>query len=206
MAATLFACGSHNDVSADTIQIIHVFDAAKSVCCDELHEQCDDSSSTLPNLPHARLCPGRGCRGASCAPAFAADGFLGMAFKPQLDQLMAKCKAAEQDPTPTYVISDPALGAGAITTCHGRVIDVLQVGLRLPATNRTRSCCRLPLECRSGVRRRRCTFRRMGTFGFTTGQTSTPRSLACCGARACPRTSKTASSCQQGGTNDDAGG
>lgn len=53
VAATLFACGSHNDVSADTIQIIHVFDAAKSVCCDELHEQCDDSSSTLPT-PAAR--------------------------------------------------------------------------------------------------------------------------------------------------------
>lgn len=57
VAATLFACGSHNDVSADTIQIIHVFDAAKSVCCDELHEQCDDSSSTLPTT----------CRTPGCA-------------------------------------------------------------------------------------------------------------------------------------------
>eukprot|EP01046_Picozoa_sp_COSAG06_P035877 COSAG06_NODE_3903_length_4790_cov_53.937527_3_plen_182_part_00 len=58
----------------------------------------------------------------SCAAAFA-DGFLGVAFKPQFDPLVNTCRAAQTDPTPAYVISDPALQAVVTTTCHGRVID-----------------------------------------------------------------------------------
>ena len=121
--STLFACGSNGDMGADTKQIIDVFSAANSVCCGDLQEQCDASSSTLPTT-----CQTAGCaRGVdvvaqSCAAAFA-DGFLGVAFKPQLDPLVAKCRAAEEDPTPTYVISNPDLHHAATTTCHGRVID-----------------------------------------------------------------------------------
>ena len=58
----------------------------------------------------------------SCAVAFA-DGFLRAAFKPQFDPLVNTCRTAEMDPTPTYVISNPALQAAITTTCHGRVID-----------------------------------------------------------------------------------
>ena len=51
--STLFACGSNGDASADTKQVIGVFDAVKSVCCDDFLEECD-SSSTLRS-PAARL-------------------------------------------------------------------------------------------------------------------------------------------------------
>jgi hypothetical protein len=92
------------------------------VCCDQLKEQCDDES-LVPATCHTT-----GCARVvdlvkqSCAAAFA-DGFLGVAFKPQFDPLVNTCRTAETDPTPTYVISDPALQAVVTTTCHGRVID-----------------------------------------------------------------------------------
>jgi hypothetical protein len=92
------------------------------VCCDQLKERCDDKSL----VPAA--CHTAGCARVvdlvekSCAAAFA-DGFLGVAFKPQFDPLVQTCRAAETDPTPAYVISDPALQAVVTATCHGRVID-----------------------------------------------------------------------------------
>ena len=61
--STLFACGSNGDVGADSKQIIDLFAVTKSVCCDQLHEQCDEKS-LVPNLPHGRLRSGRGSRGA----------------------------------------------------------------------------------------------------------------------------------------------
>eukprot|EP01043_Picozoa_sp_COSAG02_P065622 COSAG02_NODE_9959_length_2064_cov_1.390840_1_plen_455_part_00 len=121
-ASTLFACGSNGEVAADSKQIIDLFAVAKSICCDQLHEHCDDKSA-VPTTCHTA-----GCARVvdvveqSCAAALA-DGFLRSAFKPQFDPLVQTCKAAETDPTPTYVISDPALQAMVTTTCHGRVID-----------------------------------------------------------------------------------
>jgi hypothetical protein len=121
-SGTLFACGSNGDAFADTNQIIHLFEVVKTVCCDQLNEQCDDKS-LVPATCHTA-----GCArivdlvAQSCAAAFA-DGFLGVAFKPQFDPLVNTCTTAELDPTPTYVISDPGLHAVVTTTCHGRVID-----------------------------------------------------------------------------------
>ena len=124
--STLFACGSNGDASADTKQVIGVFDAVKSVCCDDFLEECD-SSSTLPTT-----CRTAGCArvvhllSQSCAAAFA-DGFLRVAFKPQLSPLVTACRTADEDPTPVYAITDPGLRAVATThgmrTCHGRVVD-----------------------------------------------------------------------------------
>ena len=99
-----------------------MFAVVKTICCDQLHEHCDDKS-LVPTTCHTA-----GCARVvdvveqSCAAAFA-DGFLGVAFKPQFDPLVQTCRAAARDPTPVYVISDPALQAVFTTTCHGRVID-----------------------------------------------------------------------------------
>ena len=106
--STLFACGSTGEAGADTKQIIDLFAVVKTICCDQLHEHCDDKS-LVPATCHTA-----GCArvvdlvAQSCAAAFA-DGFLGVAFKPQFDPLVNTCRAAERDPTPAYVISDPAL-------------------------------------------------------------------------------------------------
>jgi hypothetical protein len=122
LTSTLFACGSNGEVGADSKQIIDLFAVTKSVCCDQLHEQCDEKS-LVPTTCHTA-----GCARVvdlveqSCAAAFA-DGFLGVAFKPQFDPLVNTCRAAQTDPTPVYVISDPALQAVVTRTCHGRVID-----------------------------------------------------------------------------------
>eukprot|EP01046_Picozoa_sp_COSAG06_P000093 COSAG06_NODE_3_length_43832_cov_136.908399_28_plen_389_part_00 len=123
-ASTLFACGSNGDAFADTNQMLHLFEVVKTICCDQLNEQCDDKNSLVPATCHTA-----GCARIvdlveqSCAAAFA-DGFLGVAFKPQFDPLVNTCRTAEMDPTPTYVISDPGLQAVVTTTtCHGRVID-----------------------------------------------------------------------------------
>ena len=105
-SAPLFACGSNDEASADTLQVISVFNVAKTVCCDQLHEQCD-KSSTLP-----LSCDSSSCARVvdlveqSCKAAFA-DGFLRSAFKPQLDPLITTCNAATKgwkDPYPVYVV------------------------------------------------------------------------------------------------------
>ena len=121
-ATTPFACGSTGDTGADSKQIIDLLTATKSVCCDQLHEQCG-GKGLVPTTCHTA-----GCSrvvdlvAQACAPALA-DGFIGLAFKPELDLLVATCGAAENDPTPVYIISDPGLQAADTTTCHGRVID-----------------------------------------------------------------------------------
>eukprot|EP01046_Picozoa_sp_COSAG06_P040300 COSAG06_NODE_4862_length_3896_cov_24.255728_1_plen_375_part_00 len=120
--STVFACGSTGEAGADSRQVLDLFAVLKTVCCEQLNEQCDDKS-VVPATCHTA-----GCArvvdlvAQSCAAAFA-DGFLGAAFKPQFDPLVNMCRAAQTDPTPAYVISDPALKAVVTTTCHGRVID-----------------------------------------------------------------------------------
>ena len=45
---SLFACGSHGvDVAAQTTEVAHLFGAAKTVCCDDMQEQCD-AAKPLP--------------------------------------------------------------------------------------------------------------------------------------------------------------
>ena len=135
-SAPLFACGSNDEASADTLQVISVFNVAKTVCCDQLHEQCD-KSSTLP-----LSCDSSSCARVvdlveqSCKAAFA-DGFLRSAFKPQLDPLITTCNAATKgwkDRYPVYVVSDPALKAEPVTTCHGRLVDGTSSGFSPAAT------------------------------------------------------------------------
>jgi hypothetical protein len=122
-AAAPFACGSSGDAAADSTQVISLFSAAKSVCCDELGEQCEEGK------PLPVTCSTAGCARAvslvkqSCAAAFASDGFLGTAFGPSLAAVFATCESVGADPTPAYVITDPELRAAPTTTCHGRVID-----------------------------------------------------------------------------------
>ena len=122
-AAALFGCGSSGDVATDTTQVIGLFSAAKSICCDDLGEQCE------VDKPLPESCSTTGCSRAvgvvaqSCAPAFAADGFIAAAFAPSLAQVVADCNSAATDPNPAYVITDPGLQAAPTTTCHGRVID-----------------------------------------------------------------------------------
>ena len=120
--STVFACGSTGEAGADSRQVLDLFAVVKTVCCEQLNEHCDDKS-VVPATCHTA-----GCARVvdlveqSCAAAFG-DGFLGAAFKPQFDPLVNMCRAAQTDPTPAYVISDPALQAVVTTTCHGRVID-----------------------------------------------------------------------------------
>ena len=121
--STLFACGSNGDAGADSKQIIDLFAVVKSVCCEQLNEHCDNKNSLVPATCHTAGCARVvDVMAQSCAAAFA-DGFLGVAFKPQFDPLVNTCRAAETDPTLAYVISNPALRAVVTTTCHGRVID-----------------------------------------------------------------------------------
>ena len=53
--STLFACGSNGEVGADSKQIIDLFAVAKSICCDQLHEHCDDKS-LVPTTCHTAGC------------------------------------------------------------------------------------------------------------------------------------------------------
>ncbi len=125
-ATTLYACGSTGDVAGGSKEISDLFAAAKSVCCDDLHEQCDDSK-WFPDT-----CNSVGCArvvdivSQSCAATFAVDGFFRTAFKPSLDLVVAECVAAPRtqvDHAPTYVITDPQIQVSPITTCHGRLVD-----------------------------------------------------------------------------------
>ena len=125
-ASTLFACGDSGDVAAGSKQIIDLFAATKSVCCDELQEQCDASKplpDTCGEIECARVVD---IVAQSCEPTFAVDGFFRTAFKSSLDPVVAKCSATQltrADYTPTYVITDPKLSNAPITTCHGRLVD-----------------------------------------------------------------------------------
>jgi hypothetical protein len=119
-SSTLFTCGSKGDQAADMREILDVFAAAKAVCCDELEEQCD--SRLLPVT-----CATAGCArvidlvAQSCADYVAADE--AHFFKDPLDQAVSLCSAAAEDHATSYVITDPALQAAELTTCHGLVID-----------------------------------------------------------------------------------
>jgi hypothetical protein len=117
--STVFACGSTGEAGADSRQVLDLFAVVKTICCEQLNEHCDDKSVVPDTAGCARVVD---LVEQSCAAAFA-DGFLGAAFKPQFDPLVNMCRAAQTDPTPAYVISDPALQAVVTTTCHGRVID-----------------------------------------------------------------------------------
>ena len=125
-ASTLFACGGHGDVAAQSTEVAHLFGAVTSVCCDDMQEQCNEAQ------PLPQTCNTVECARAvdivaqSCAATFAADGFLRTAFKPPLDQVVETCGAAQtarSDHTPTYVITNHNLQASPVTTCHGRLVD-----------------------------------------------------------------------------------
>ncbi len=136
-ASTLFACGSHGDVAAQSTEVVHLFGAAKTVCCDDMQERCDEAQ------PLPQTCNTVECARAvdivaqSCAATFAADGFLRTAFKPPLDQVVETCGAAQtarSDHTPTYVITNHNLQASPITTCHGRLVDGATSGFPVSIT------------------------------------------------------------------------
>eukprot|EP01043_Picozoa_sp_COSAG02_P071921 COSAG02_NODE_13342_length_1407_cov_1.468654_1_plen_292_part_10 len=139
VTSTLFACGNNGeiDVAAGSKQIIDLFAAAKSVCCDELQERCD-ASKPLPDT-----CNEIGCArvvdivAQSCAATFATDGFFRTAFESTLDPVVAKCNTAQQTRayhSPTYVITDPQLRNAPITTCHGRLLDSATSGFTTSIT------------------------------------------------------------------------
>jgi hypothetical protein len=48
---------------------------------------------------------------------------LGVTFKDPLDQAVSLCSTAAEDHAPSHVITDPALQAAELTTCHGLLID-----------------------------------------------------------------------------------
>ena len=80
-SSTLFACGDGDDAATGSRKILGLFTAAKSVCCDDLREQCD-ASNPLPST-----CNAVGCARAvdlvemSCRATVAGDGFLRVAFQ-----------------------------------------------------------------------------------------------------------------------------
>ena len=126
VASTLFACGGNGDALIGQQEVAALYTALKSVCCEDLHEECD-AKNPVPNT-----CNTVGCARVveivehSCAATFAQDGFLSAAFKPSLDQVVAKCSAAQPgqaDHVATYVITDPHWRTAPITTCHGRLVD-----------------------------------------------------------------------------------
>ena len=118
VASTLFACGGNGDVLIGQQEVAALYTALKSVCCEDLHEECDAKNS-VPNT-----CNTVGCARVveivehSCAATFAQDGFLSAAFKPSLDQVVAKCSAAQPgqaNHAATYVIADPRWRTTPIT-------------------------------------------------------------------------------------------
>ena len=128
VAPTLYACGNSGDVATGSKEILDLFAAAKSVCCDSLHERCD-GSAWFPNTCNTVSCARAiDIVAQSCAATFAADGFFREAFKPSLDQGVAECTSSaaqrtQLDNVPTYVMTDPQLHVTPITTCHGRLVD-----------------------------------------------------------------------------------
>jgi hypothetical protein len=90
-------CGTGGDPGADSMQIVGLFNFVKAVCCDQLGEDCY-SGGMLPDS-----CAEPGCAHAvdlvesSCRPGGGPTGgawldpFLGTAFGPILDPLIAKC-------------------------------------------------------------------------------------------------------------------
>lgn len=93
------ACGTHGDAGQDSVQIVGLFTFVKTVCCDQLGEDCY-SGGSLPDscrlagcahvvdLLDASCRPGGGPTGGSWV-----DPFLGQAFGPMLDPLITKCAA-----------------------------------------------------------------------------------------------------------------
>jgi hypothetical protein len=122
-ASTLFACGSSGDMAADITEILAVFKAAKAVCCDELEEQCDEKTLLPVTCATASCARIIDIVAQSCAAPIAADAMLGVTFKDPLDKAVSLCHAAAEDHAPSYVITDPALQAAELATCHGLLID-----------------------------------------------------------------------------------
>jgi hypothetical protein len=96
-------CGTTpSDPAADSMQIIRLFSFVKVVCCDQLDEDCY-SGGALPDS-----CATGGCAHAvdlveaSCRPGGGPTGgtwldpFLGSAFGPTLDALIAKCAVCNE--------------------------------------------------------------------------------------------------------------
>ena len=53
--STLFACGSTGEAGADSRQVLDLFAVLKTVCCEQLNEQCDDKS-VAPATCHTAGC------------------------------------------------------------------------------------------------------------------------------------------------------
>ena len=136
-ASTLFACGSNGDVTDQTKEVADLFKALKSVCCNDMQEQCDAAKTVPETCTTVECARAVDIVAQSCAASFAADGFVRLAFKPSLDLVVAACGAAQptrSDHTPTYVITDHSLQTSPITTCHGRLVDGATSGFPVAIT------------------------------------------------------------------------
>eukprot|EP01043_Picozoa_sp_COSAG02_P010125 COSAG02_NODE_350_length_24063_cov_47.131447_23_plen_582_part_00 len=117
--STLFSCGSMDDAIKDSNEVVNLFQAVKSICCEDLQEQC------TANSPMPTTCATAGCArvveivAQSCAAA-SEHGWVSTLLKP-IDQTAALCSDAEVQRGPTYVISDPQ--TVDVTTCRGLVTD-----------------------------------------------------------------------------------
>ena len=180
--STLFACGSNGDVADQTMEVATLFKALKSVCCSDMHEQCDATE------PVPKTCTTVECARAvdivsqSCVASFAADGFLRTAFKPPLDLVVAACGTAQparSDHTPTYVITDRSLHTSPITTCHGRLVDGAASAFPVAITGQDAVVFQAPKGMQIKISAQTTYFHRPRTFIYTMAQIRWPRSLAC---------------------------
>ena len=95
-------CGTTGDPGTDSVQLVSLFAFVKTVCCEQLGEDCY-SGAALPDS-----CSGGGCAHAvdlieaSCRPGGGPTGgtwldpFLGSAFGPSLDALIDKCAVCNE--------------------------------------------------------------------------------------------------------------
>jgi hypothetical protein len=119
----LLACGTAGNPGGDSTQVIQVFEAVAGVCA-----QVGETVAPGGLLPIS--CASFVCQRVvrlasdSCAAAFARDGFLSAAFKPQLDPLTALChSAAAAIPAPPRIaVTDPASGPGVSAAAVGATL------------------------------------------------------------------------------------
>lgn len=87
-------CGSAGDPAQDTQEILELFQAAKSVCTQQLGEMGAWDPGYLPLSCNTPACAQViGAVNAACASTFVQSGFLSTAFKPALDPVVKLCAA-----------------------------------------------------------------------------------------------------------------
>ena len=179
-ASTLFGCGSHGDVATQTTEVAHLFQAVKSVCCNDMQERCDAAEPLPETCTTVECARAVDIVAQSCAANFA-DGFLRVAFKPALDRVVAACGTAQKvryDHVPTYVITNHSLQASPITTCHGRLVD--GAASSFPKQGQDAVVFQAPRGMQIKVSAQTTYFcHRPQTSISTMGQIGVPRSLEC---------------------------